>query len=66
VSLQNNDTKGAKVAQVMLAAGNDQLQRTSKLLNDIREQKMKYKEKLNKIKDLVDVDDGPPKKMLKK
>lgn len=63
-SLKNSDLKGAKVAQAMLTAGNEQLQKTSKHLNEIREQKIKCNEKLSKIEVLAG--DEPPKKMLKK
>lgn len=66
VSLQNNDIKGAKVAQVMLAAGNDKLQKTCKLLNVIREQKRKYSEKLDICKFGANVEDEPSKKRIKK
>lgn len=46
VSLKNNDLSGAKVAQVMLSAGNLKLQDTSKQLCTISEEKEKCSQKL--------------------
>jgi len=48
VSLKNNDMAGAKVAQVMLSAGNEKLQDTSKQLSQIQEEKQKCERKLAK------------------
>ena len=62
VSLNKNDILGAKVAQVMLAAGNDKLQKTSKLLNDIRDLKMKYNQKLDRCMSNINVEGEPSKK----
>lgn len=48
VSLKNNDMAGAKVAQVMLSAGNQKLQDTFKQLSEIRDEKQKCQQKLAK------------------
>ena len=48
-SLKTNDLAGAKVAQVMLSAGNDKLQETSKQLSHIREEKDKCQQKLARL-----------------
>ena len=75
VSLNKNDIMGAKVAQVMLAAGNDKLQKTSKLLNDIRHSndsnafrdlKMLYNQKLDRCMSNINVEGEPSKKKPKK
>jgi hypothetical protein len=67
VSLQHNDLKDAKVAQVMLCAGNTKLQETSQLLTKIREEKEKLQKKLahveQKEKAEVGLDPPPAKKM---
>ena len=49
VSLKNNSMQDAKVAQVMLSAGNERLQETSKQLSSIREAKERYQQKLEKL-----------------
>jgi hypothetical protein len=49
VSLKNNDLSGAKVAQVVLSAGNLKLQETSKQLLSIREEKEKCQQSLTKL-----------------
>jgi hypothetical protein len=48
-SLQHNDLKDAKVAQVMLSAGNSKLQETSQHLTKIREAKQKLQKKLAQL-----------------
>lgn len=49
LSLKNKDLSGANVAQMMLTTGNLKLQETSKELNIIREEKLKYTQKLAKL-----------------
>lgn len=49
VSLKKNDLGGAKVAQVMLSAGDLKLQETSKQLLSIREEKEKYQQKMKRL-----------------
>jgi hypothetical protein len=69
VSLKNNDLSGAKVAQVMLSAGNLKLQETSKQLPSIREEKEKCQRKLTKLehskRDPTAVPDEPAAKKKK-
>lgn len=69
VSLKNNDLSGAKVAQVMLSAGDLKLQETSKQLLSIREEKEKCQKKLRIMehskRDPTVVSDQPPAKKKK-
>jgi hypothetical protein len=66
-ALQNNDMKGAKVAQVMLTAGNDKLCETAKQLNDIRQVKLRFQEKLENFeRELGPEDEQPAMKKMKK
>ena len=66
-ALQNNDMKGAKVAQVMLTAGNDKLCETAKQLNDIRQVKLRFQEKLENLeRELRPEDEQPATKKMKK
>ena len=57
---------GTKVAQVMLAVRNDKLQKTSKLLNDIRDLKLLYNQKLDRCMSNINVEGEPSKKKPKK
>ena len=62
LSVQHNDIKEAKVAQVMLSAGNAQLQDTSQQLAEIREEKEKLQKKYSHLeqKEKADVGLDPP------